>query len=350
MTTEEDLLKLQSLKQEQEELERKLQQTMKPGVAGIITNANNNDEIEIINQESPTKSIQTNPPSNFKLSLLKEKLLASPRASIKELKTYMVERSGINLSDNELKSIIKEADNKKYNELYPVIKTMKSLSVKKHPMIKWSKTEHQYIIKHLKETNNNLPETRRRFIHDDPDNTKRTSNAISLYIKKQIYKLTNKTPKILTTSVNTSFTESIGTPFTRLENDILYPEFDKIIQLDKSIIDYPEVYTKYKSSSPNHIKSIKSVSDHFYHYRKKYKKSHKESTPINHNINQPANKPINDNQHILGVRVLELIRSGEISQNILTTYKITIRELLTIPDVKPEEMRSAIKVLESLKL
>lgn len=336
--TEEEILRLKSLEQEKEALESKArEQNVKSGMAGMVNNANGTELNESIQEESRKRDYISNPNCSI---LLKERISKSPNISLKDIRKYLESIGKINISDDEIQNIIKETDIHKYNELYKVTKIMKSKSVKKHPMIKWSATEHENIVKHLKDTNNDIPETRVRFLRDYPD-TKRTSNGITLYIKKEISK-TLKTPHKI--SKTTDIIQSKITTFAQPEKNVLYPEFDKIIKMGKSITDYPEIYTMYTSIIPN-PKSVKSVSDHFYHYRKRYLAEQKKEP--SHHIDNTLTK--SSNNHILGARVIELVRSGNLSQDILTTYKETIREILTIQDVKPEELRTAIQVLETIK-
>jgi len=335
--TEDEKVKLELLTLEKEELERKAnEKTIKPGMAGMVNNVNENETIDII--QKINKGIPIDDKPNYS-SLLKEKLSKSPNISLKDIKKYLESIGKINISDGEIKNIIKEtADPQKYNEIYSEKINNNNKLKKEHRASKWRPSERKEVIQLLKETNYDKKETRRIFIKNNPD-TGRSTNATSLYIGKLAIKLTSNL------STDSQQNTLPGTAFKTSEKNILYPEFDKIIQLGKSITDYPEIYRMYRSSSPNHIKSTKSVSDHFYHYRKKYRNEHKiQKQTNNYKIQEQPN-----NNHILGVKILELIRSGSLPQDILSTYKTTIRELLSIQDAKPEEIKSAVKVLEFLK-
>lgn len=326
MTLTEEEIKLESLKREQEELERKINSS-KPGISGAVTNVSE-EEIQLITQEPPKKiSMGT---SNYKVALLKEKLLKSPNSSLKELKKYMVDSSGIDISDDDLKNLIKEADTNKYNEIYSKLQSTLKLPNKKTA---WqsTKAEKQFFDDN-KQSWEDLDKMETLYITAFPNSPRNARQYVRDYLHN--YRKHNSKKQ------NVTIKEGVITDVIKHGDVISKSEMQFFIDnQDKSFSDLSHLYHEKYINSKRTFSSICTLRGRA---RLESKGKSHIVEPIKHQSPTTSERP---SQHILGTKVLELIRSG-VSQDVLKTHKATIRELLTIPDVKQEEVKMVLEILE----
>jgi hypothetical protein len=327
-----------------------------------------------------------------KVNCVKDILKSNPNSTIKSIKKALLDTSFKLENDDEIKKIIEEANPEKYNELYPIQNSSQNTH-KNSTRYKLSPQFKDYITLHAKDL---TPKKCIEYLQSDPIEYKKFTNIIpnqekrikffknslrmirintnqtcqsSMAIKAQLTrKETNKkTYQTTTDKITVDILKQDDkqndpqTTFSEEEIIFLEPLFEEPIKNYKTISFYKKIITdKFNKKFINHQVTEEKIGTQFYSskaWKNKPKnwKTQRKSMPSNKpksTATQDNPKKIDNisksNQHILGSKIIELVRSG-MTKDILQSHRVTIREILTIPDVKSEEFNLAIEVLKILE-
>lgn len=257
-----------------------------------------------------------------KVNCVKDFLKTNPNSTIKNIKKALLD-TGFNLiNDEEVSRVIKDASIDKYNELYPTVSKSTPKSCKCEVL---TLEQRKFLIDNCNYDNKTLF---KMFNKEFPNTGRKESmiygffhNGAGMMVKRNIG---------VTTPIPKNTTEIVGGMFTKEEEDVILPEFKKILDNNSSISNHiTRIYALYKKSFPQSKRPMQSIKDKFYPYRREYSKV----KPLIPAHDSDINKSINNsssNNHVLAKAITALYKSGK-SPKVFSEIKPVI-ELISDPN------------------